>query len=299
MLRDVLMRVLFLRQSRGTAARIVVYRVDVKDAFQQVPVDAGFALVVVAPSRGGPVVPLPRNIRLCLARGEIPGAGGLDSITSTTASLLSFNGGRTAAVASEWCSRSPRTTFACWAKVEYTRYDLPLISDLQITNWDTRLEVLGWIIDTETLTMTLPPHERGKLFERLAAWSASRASVSAKQVSKLVGFLMHISFAIRPGLFFVQRMLASVGMLPITAGADFAGRTANPGPRVVLGSKVHRDLDFGVSSLLRGSTRGGGCLPDPIYHLLERPARCALFSDAFKTAIGAFASKLECTAAMS
>ena len=178
-------------------------------------------------------------------------------------------------------------------------YDLPLISDLQITNWDTRLEVLGWIIDTETLTMTLPPHERGKLFERLAAWSASRASVSAKQVSKLVGFLMHISFAIRPGLFFVQRMLASVGMLPITAGADFAGRTANPGPRVVLGSKVHRDLDFGVSSLLRGSTRGGGCLPDPIYHLLERPARCALFSDAFKTAIGAFASKLECTAAMS
>ena len=39
MFRDVLLRVLFLRQLPGPTARIVLYRVDVKDAFRQVFVD--------------------------------------------------------------------------------------------------------------------------------------------------------------------------------------------------------------------------------------------------------------------
>ena len=81
------------------------------------------------------------------------------------------------------------------------------------------MEVLGWIINTEDLTVTLPPHMRDKLCELLEAWPASRTSASAKHVSKLVGFLMHVSFAIRPGSVFVQRMLALVGMPRITAAA--------------------------------------------------------------------------------
>ena len=36
--------------------------------------------------------------------------------------------------------------------------DPPLLSASKITDWDTRLEVLGWIIDTEALTVTLPSH---------------------------------------------------------------------------------------------------------------------------------------------
>ena len=104
--------------------------------------------------------------------------------------------------------------------------------------------MLGWIINTEALTVAILPHKRGKLREILAVWPASRASASAKQVSELVGFLMLVSFAVRPGSFFVQRMLASVGMPRITAGADFACRTANPGRRVVLGPEFHGDLEF-------------------------------------------------------
>ena len=34
------------------------------------------------------------------------------------------------------------------------------LSTSKITNWDTRLEVLGWIIDTEALTVTLPSRKR-------------------------------------------------------------------------------------------------------------------------------------------
>ena len=97
--------------------------------------------------------------------------------------------------------------------------DPPLLSTSKITNWDTRLEVLGWIIDTEALTVTLPSRNRLKLRSLLAEWPPSHPSASARQVFKLGGFLMHISFAVRPGLFFVQRLLASVGMPRVASGA--------------------------------------------------------------------------------
>ena len=51
-------------------------------------------------------------------------------------------------------------------------------------------------------------------------------SASAKQVSQLAGFLMHISFAVRPGSFFVHRLLAPAGMPSIAAGLDFSDRMA-------------------------------------------------------------------------
>ena len=67
--------------------------------------------------------------------------------------------------------------------------------------------MLGWIIDTDALTVTLPSHKRLKLRHILAGWPSSRASASGKQVSQLVGFLIHVPFAVRPGRFFVHLRL--------------------------------------------------------------------------------------------
>ena len=122
--------------------------------------------------------------------------------------------------------------------------DPPLRSVRKITDWDTQLEVLGWIIDTEALTVTLPSHKRLKLQKLLAEWPSSRTSASARQVSQLVGFLIHVPFAVRPGRFFVNRLFASVGMPRIPAGADFGFRTANPGRRLGLGTEFQGDLEF-------------------------------------------------------
>ena len=55
---------------------------------------------------------------------------------------------------------------------------------------------------------------------------------------------MYVPFALRPGGFSVSRLLASVRMPRIAAGADFACRTANPGRRLALGPEVRGDLDF-------------------------------------------------------
>ena len=120
--------------------------------------------------------------------------------------------------------------------------DPPLLSAKTITNCDTRLEVLGYLVDTEALTVTSPPHKRLKLRLLSAEWPPTRIYASAKQVSQLAGFLMHISFAVRLGSFFVHRLLSSVGMRRIAAGDHFADRMANSGRRVGLGPDFQADL---------------------------------------------------------
>ena len=170
--------------------------------------------------------------------------------------------------------------------------DPPRLSTSKITNWDTRLEVLGWIIDTEALTVTLPSRKRLKLRSLLAEWPPSRASASARQVSKLAVFLMHISFAVRPGVFFfVQCLLASVGMPRVASGAGYAYRMAEPGRRVALGPEFHGDLELWRWFAAEGLDARGGTLSAPMYRLLERPARRTLCSDASKTAVSFFLSR--------
>ena len=138
--------------------------------------------------------------------------------------------------------------------------DPPLLSAGKIMNWDTCLEVLGWIVNTESLTVTVPTPKRLKLRVLLSEWPPSRASASAKQVSQLVGFLMRVSFAFRPGSFFVQRTLAPVGMPRIAAGADYACRMVNPGRSVALGPEFHGDLEFWLWFVSEGLDARGGYL---------------------------------------
>ena len=82
--------------------------------------------------------------------------------------------------------------------------------------------------------------------------------------------------------------LASIGMPRITAGADFACHTADPGRRVVLGPEFHGDLKLWRLFVAEGLHVRRDSLSATMCHLLERPARCTLFSDASETAIGGF-----------
>ena len=71
---------------------------------------------------------------------------------------------------------------------------------------------------------------------------------------------MHISFALRPGLFFVQRLLASVGMPRVASGAGFTYRMPDPGRRVALGPEFHGDLEFWRWFVAEGLDSRGGAL---------------------------------------
>ena len=342
-LRDVLLRVSFLRQMHGPTARIAICRTDVKDAFRQVLVDPvgvpvfGYAMgeyvvvdlrlqfgwrnspgfwglmasalehahalstfqdgavspqgaaavehVRLAPPRGGSVTSLPRDCRTVSGSGGYAGSRFFVRYYVDDGILVEV----------QWwpdgrrCMRAVQSLASDHFRLLGVRgaSDPPLLSASIITNWDTRLEVLGWLVDTEALTVTAPPHKRLKLRLLLAEWPSTRTYASAKQVSQL-GFLMHISFAVCPRSFFVHRLLASVGMLRIAADDHFAGRMPNPGRRVALGSEFHADLEFWRWFVDKGVDARGGVLSAPMDHLLERPAQRTLFSDASKTAVGGY-----------
>lgn len=103
--------------------------------------------------------------------------------------------------------------------------DPPLLSREKITDFATRREVLGWVLDTQQLTVSMTPHKRLKLDSVLAAWPVSRTGATARQVSELTDFLMHVSFALRPGKFFVGRLLAAAGL---PQSAVFTSGVADP-----------------------------------------------------------------------
>ena len=86
----------------------------------------------------------------------------------------------------------------------------------------------------------------------------------------------------------MNRLLASVGMPRISAGAGFGFRTANPGRGLVVGHEFQADLEFWQWFVEEGLDTRGGTLPAPMYHLIERPSQRTQFSDASKSAVGGF-----------
>ena len=316
MLRDVLLRVLVLRQLHGPTARIILCCVDVKDAFRLVKVDPvgapvlGYAMgeyvvvdlrlqfrwrsspgfwglmasalehahthstfqnvavspqgaaavkhVRLAPPRGASVTPLPRDCR------TVSGSGG----SAGSRFFVRYYVDDGIRVEIQWWPDGRRYMRAVQplASDQFRLLgvrgasDPPLLSASKITNWNTRLEVLGWLVDTEALTVTSPPHKRLKLRFRLAEWPPTRTYASAKQVSQLAGFLIPISFAVRHGPFFMHRSLASVGIC----------RASKP----VTTSMAEWPIRGGVSPLGPSSiwikSSGGGLLTK----LLTRAAGC-------------------------
>ena len=201
----------------------------------------------LAPPRGSPVAPLPRDfVSPCSVWVALLGVSSSHGIVQTTAFSLDV----------QWWPDGCRCLRAVRLRESDNVHHFRLMGELccawpaslvrrDTTDWDALLDVFDGIVDTESLTVTLPPHKRLRLHMLLSDRPLSRASASAKQVPQLVGFFMHVSFAFRPSYFFVQRMLASVGMPSIAVGADYACRMANPGWRVVFGPEVHRYHELG------------------------------------------------------
>ena len=84
----------------------------------------------------------------------------------------------------------------------------------------------------------------------------------------------------------------------IAAGVNFGDRMANPGRRFTLGPEFHGDLEFWRWSVDDGFDAIVETLSASLYRLLERPAQRTLFSDASKTTVRGFVSKLVRTGVM-
>ncbi|CAB1102718.1 unnamed protein product [Ectocarpus sp. CCAP 1310/34] len=169
----------------------------------------------------------------------------------------------------------------------------PLFAREKTTSWDTRMEMLGWVIDTVALTISVSQEKVAKMRAMLAEWPVERRVATVTEVRSLLGKLLHLCEVVRPGKFFVRRILNQLGLPPMKAGGD-AGTGVMVGGkhrrgRVRLGREFHEDLAFWrkVMAMATG--------PDGIVKL-EAPLLCSflqapsrtLVSDASGDGMGGF-----------
>lgn len=145
--------------------------------------------------------------------------------------------------------------------------DPPLILPTKVTNFEARLEVLGWVLDTQQLTILTTDRKQHKLSRLLHAWPESR-TFATRQVSELTGFLTRVSFALWPCTFFVGRLLAAVGL---PKAAVFVSAVLNPSRCLTFGPMIHDDLDSWRWLVQHGFAARGGDLTSPMYNIVVRP----------------------------
>ena len=95
---------------------------------------------------------------------------------------------------------------------------------------------------------------------------------------------MHVSFALRPGKFFVGQLLAAMGM---PQSAAFPSGLDNPKRKVTLGPLFHNELEFWRWFVDKRLAYRGGHFSSPMYNII-RPPKLPMFTDASKSAFGGY-----------
>jgi hypothetical protein len=82
------------------------------------------------------------------------------------------------------------------------------VSKRKVTDWLTVMLVLGWLFDTERMTMLLPEEKRIELLRLLSEWPLvpGGGTVTKGQVWELCGFLQHVVRGLPVGRYFLWRL---------------------------------------------------------------------------------------------
>lgn len=169
----------------------------------------------------------------------------------------------------------------------------PLLSRDKITSWDTRMEMLGWVIDTQAMTISVPQDKIAKLRGLLQEWPVDRKTASVKDIQSLLGKLLHVSEVVRCGRFFIRRVLNQLGLAPLTAGVGSSqshALGARQNQRVVrLSREFHADIAF-WTLILDMSTGPDGVtrLESPLFCRFLQPPSRILVSDASGDSMGGY-----------
>lgn len=176
--------------------------------------------------------------------------------------------------------------------------DPPLLASQKVSCWDSRLEVLGWDLDTVRMTISVPPAKLARTRDLLCQWPASRSHAPETEVRSLIGKLLHLCEVVRPGKFFVGRMLNQLGLPPSQRWQDkWQGKLATSrgaresaggrGP-IWLGPEFHADVEFWRLIVAWGMRSPAGTLEAPLYSLYPQRPSYTLWSDASGDALGGY-----------
>ena len=231
---------------------------------------AVYNVKLVSPPDGSSAVPLPHDCQQIVDAGGIVGYSFFVRYHVDDGLLLE---GRFCSDGRR-CSRAMQSIGSDYFRLLDSRDQNkpPLLAPKRVTNFETRLEMLGWIIDTKNLTVSMTPSKLEKLHRLRGDWPVWHQTATARQqLSGLTVFLVHVSFTIRPGKFFVGRLLSGVDIPQLAA---FPSGLVNPYRRVTLGVMFHFWRWFGD----KGFAYRGAHFSTRMYNVIIRPkqnCRCS------------------------
>lgn len=141
------------------------------------------------------------------------------------------------------------------------------------------------------VTISLPEEELTQLHDLLAAWPAGRRVAVESELRTLIGKLLHMCGVVRPGKYFVRRMLLAVGLPQLNSGqVEYGASGGSPRRRVDLTAEFHADIAFWTLIVNRALRSSGGTLGASLHSFYLQPHSHTLVSDASGTAIWAGAA---------
>ena len=129
------------------------------------------------------------------------------------------------------------------------------------------MDMLGWTIDTTSMMISVTQEKVAQLRALVAEWPTDRRVATVKEVRSLLGKLLLLCELVRPGKFFVRRILNQLGLAPVKAGEGMGnGVTVGGKDRrgcVRLSREFHDDLAFWkiVVEMATGPTVSPGWRP--------------------------------------
>ena len=151
--------------------------------------------------------------------------------------------------------------------------------------------MLGYDIDTESMNIALPARKADDLCARVAEGPPGRETATVKAVSVLAGTFHHASFVIRPGRYFVRRLLLlSYLHLNEAERAGGGGRAWGRYPKqaearmiiriIRLSHEFMADVEWWRWFLVSGGGYGGERITAPSFSFIKQLPSRTWFSDA-------------------
>ena len=98
--------------------------------------------------------------------------------------------------------------------------------------------MLGWTIDTVAMVIYLASAKLFQLCLLLEAWRPARTVASEYELRSLMGKLLHVSEVVRPGVFFVRRIINQLGISPVRSWDERFGVSGTPEQVFLCGRKI-------------------------------------------------------------
>ena len=159
---------------------------------------------------------------------------------------------------------------------------VPVMSQKKLTDWLVAQEILGFVVDTQKMSISVPARKIDEIQTLLKEWPSTRQEAKAKQVWSLTGKLRHIATVLRPGRYMVWRLEFCTGV----ANLDHVQSVVQKETTVRLNEEFHADLGWWKWAVQQASLLAGVSLYSPFYDHVHWPPTRHWLSDATLKAIG-------------